>query len=78
MMKEILSSYKSSDKVVWVQEEPKNMGAWNFLSSRLIGDIPPTCMLFYSGRLESASPAVGSSKISAAQQSELISFSFTL
>jgi 2-oxoglutarate dehydrogenase E1 component len=78
MMKEILSSYKSSDKVVWVQEEPKNMGAWNFLSSRLIGDLPPTCMLFYSGRPESASPAVGSSKISTAQQSDLISSAFLL
>ncbi|MDR3669069.1 MAG: hypothetical protein P4L35_19740, partial [Ignavibacteriaceae bacterium] len=78
MIKEILSAYTSSDKVVWVQEEPKNMGAWNFLSSRLIGDLPPTCMLFYSGRPESASPAVGSAKIDHLQQSDLISSAFTL
>jgi len=78
LLKEILSSYPLADKVVWVQEEPKNMGAWNFLSSRLIGDLPPKCLLFYSGRPEAASPAVGSSKISALQQSELISSAFDI
>ena len=72
LLKEILSSYPLLDKVVWVQEEPKNMGAWNFLSSRLIGDLPQNCLLFYSGRPEGASPAVGSSKISNLQQKELI------
>jgi 2-oxoglutarate dehydrogenase E1 component len=78
LLKEILSSYPLSDKVVSVQEEPKNMGAWNFLSSRLIGDLPPKCLLFYSGRPEAASPAVGSSKISALQQSELVETAFKL
>lgn len=32
MMKEILSSYKNANDVVWVQEEPENMGAWNFMA----------------------------------------------
>jgi 2-oxoglutarate dehydrogenase complex dehydrogenase (E1) component-like enzyme len=78
MLKEILSSYTASKKVIWVQEEPKNMGAWNFLSSRLVGDLPVNCLLYYSGRPERASPAVGSSRISGLQQAELIQNSFTI
>ncbi len=75
-MKNILSSYKNSDKVVWVQEEPKNMGAWNFLSHRLSEDMLPAQKLLYSGRPESASPAVGSAKISNQQQLDLVEKSF--
>jgi 2-oxoglutarate dehydrogenase E1 component len=29
-MKELLSGYPNADKIIWVQEEPKNMGAWSF------------------------------------------------
>jgi 2-oxoglutarate dehydrogenase complex dehydrogenase (E1) component-like enzyme len=31
-LKKIIDGYTSADKIVWVQEEPRNMGAWNFLS----------------------------------------------
>jgi 2-oxoglutarate dehydrogenase E1 component len=54
----IISAYKNSTKVVWVQEEPRNMGAWNFISSRLV-ELIGEKKLLYSGRPESASPAVG-------------------
>ena len=76
MIKEILAEYKGADKVVWVQEEPKNMGAWNFLSGRLIGDLPERCLLFYSGRPEAASPAVGSANVSGLQEAELVEGAF--
>jgi 2-oxoglutarate dehydrogenase E1 component len=75
-IKEILSSYPSAKNVIWVQEEPKNMGAWIFLSSRLIGDLNPDQKLFYSGRPASASPAVGSARISSIQQNELVESAF--
>jgi 2-oxoglutarate dehydrogenase E1 component len=77
-IKEILGSYTNAKKVVWVQEEPKNMGAWMFLSSRLIEDLSDGQKLYYSGRPESASPAVGSAKISAQQQKDLVEVSFKL
>jgi len=75
-MKQILSSYPNSNKVIWVQEEPKNMGAWMFLSSRLVEDLTDQQKLYYSGRPEGAIPAVGSAKISIQQQKELIENSF--
>ncbi len=72
----LLKSYKNAKKVVWVQEEPKNMGAWNFLLPRLTEDLAKDQKLMYSGRPESASPAVGSSKISTQQQKELVENAF--
>jgi 2-oxoglutarate dehydrogenase E1 component len=71
-----LSSYSSVKEITWVQEEPKNMGAWNFLSQRLIENVPGKCNLDFVGRPESASPAVGSSRISTQQQKKLVKDAF--
>jgi 2-oxoglutarate dehydrogenase E1 component len=76
MVKEIVASYPASKKIIWVQEEPKNMGAWNFLASRLSESLSGGQKLLYSGRPESASPAVGSSRISVQQQKDLVERAF--
>lgn len=55
----------------WVQEEPENMGAWVHIL-RHCKDIAWR----YVGRSESASPAVGSSKVHAKQQGEILSNAF--
>ena len=75
-IRNILEKYPFVKKVKWVQEEPKNMGAWNFLYHRLRSDLPKDCELDYAGRPESASPAVGSYKISIQQQKKLVKDSF--
>lgn len=75
-IRKIIERYSSVKKVKWVQEEPMNMGAWNFLFNRLRNDLPKECELGYSGRPESASPAVGSYKISMQQQKKLVKDSF--
>jgi 2-oxoglutarate dehydrogenase E1 component len=75
-VRKILSSYVKAKKVVWVQEEPKNMGAWNYIAPKLMEDLGEGQRLRYSGRPESASPAVGSHKISTRQQKELVEGAF--
>jgi 2-oxoglutarate dehydrogenase E1 component len=75
-IQKIFGKYSPVNKVTWVQEEPKNMGAWNFLYHRLKNDLPKNCELDYVGRPESASPAVGSYKISIQQQKKLIKDAF--
>ncbi len=75
-VREILSSYINSKNIVWVQEEPRNMGAWSFIAPRLLDDLAEGQRLRYVGRPESASPAVGSNKISNRQQKELIENAF--
>jgi 2-oxoglutarate dehydrogenase E1 component len=45
---------------VWVQEEPQNMGAWEYIQPILRELLPEKQKLRYAGRKESASPATGS------------------
>ncbi len=78
IIEKILAAYPKSKNIVWVQEEPKNMGAWGFLSWRLQKHLSDKQTLHYSGRESSASPAVGSQKISQKQQEKLIKDAFDL
>jgi len=71
-LKEIFAKYNKAADVVWLQEEPKNMGAWNFLADRLREDILPTQKLRYSGRNASASTATGSLKRHQTEQEMLL------
>jgi 2-oxoglutarate dehydrogenase E1 component len=77
-LKKILNSYPNVKKIIWVQEEPKNMGAWNFISQRIFDVISTGKKLYYAGRPESASPAAGSAKISSQQQKELVEQAFKI
>ena len=51
--------YSKVTQVVWVQEEPRNRGAWLFMKDRF-GRFFPSVPLQYIGREGSASPATGS------------------
>lgn len=56
----VLSSYPNLEQVTWVQEEPHNMGAWDYLRPRLRNLITGRWPLYYVGRPPSSSPAEGS------------------
>jgi 2-oxoglutarate dehydrogenase E1 component len=55
----IVDLYPSVTEVVWAQEEPKNMGAWTFVSPRLRVSTGNAMIVRYIGRPERASPAEG-------------------
>ncbi|MBL8212083.1 MAG: multifunctional oxoglutarate decarboxylase/oxoglutarate dehydrogenase thiamine pyrophosphate-binding subunit/dihydrolipoyllysine-residue succinyltransferase subunit [Bryobacterales bacterium] len=75
---EQLMRYTPHAEVFWVQEEPKNMGPWRFMQENLDPMLEPSRRrLRYVGRVESASPATGSSKRHAAEQAEIIEASFS-
>lgn len=76
LMSKLLQTYPNAKTVKWVQEEPQNMGAWNFLFPRLIKIIPDNLKLEFVGRQESPSPASGSSKKFQASQDEIIKKAF--
>ncbi|HUE75786.1 MAG TPA: 2-oxoglutarate dehydrogenase E1 component [Chloroflexota bacterium] len=67
-----LAGYRNAAEIVWVQEEPRNMGAWQFVESRLRACLPPGGELSYVGRAERASPAEGSARQHAAKQAYII------
>lgn len=75
-IKDILHSYHNATKLIWVQEEPKNMGAWNFLWHRLEEIKSEKQKLYCVSRPESASPAVGSARITLQQQTQLVKEAF--
>ena len=56
---ELISSYPNLEEIVWVQEEPKNMGAWKVMFRRLPEVIPEGVELRYTGRPQRASPGEG-------------------
>ena len=74
-MRRLLRAYPARD-VVWVQEEPWNMGAWFYVQERLRGCLPEGGTLRYVGRRESASPATGSYRVHEEEESELVQEAF--
>ncbi|HUP00741.1 MAG TPA: 2-oxoglutarate dehydrogenase E1 component [Gemmatimonadota bacterium] len=56
----LVAGYPKLERLVWVQEEPENMGAWRHLRHRLERHRPEGARLLYVGREEAASPATGS------------------
>ena len=59
--------------VTWVQETPRNMGAWSYILQRFYDmDVP----VRYAGRPESASPATGSHSRHMAEQAHLVAQAF--
>ena len=67
----LLSQYDKKAKVLWVQEEPENMGAWSYM----MRSYPYTQMDVVS-RKASASPATGFLKIHNQEQAEIVRKAF--
>ena len=71
-IKGILDGYRRAVEVVWLQEEPENMGAWNFVHGRLHKLLRDTHTLRHVSRAESASPASGSAALHRLEQDDLM------
>ena len=72
----VLDRYGGADEVVWVQEEPENMGAWTFVHGRLHRLLRDRFRLTHVSRPESASPATGSATLHHLEQEELLRRAF--
>jgi len=68
----VLRAYPHADTVIWLQEEPQNMGAWHFVETRLRNLLPSGAALRYIGRPEMASPSEGWSDAHAAEQRRIV------
>jgi 2-oxoglutarate dehydrogenase E1 component len=68
----VLDGYPNVEDVVWAQEEPKNMGAWTFVSPRLRGAVGNATPIRYVGRPERASPAEGYLSAHTEQQNAIV------
>jgi 2-oxoglutarate dehydrogenase E1 component len=76
MLKQELSLFKSASEFAWVQEEPKNMGAWSFVRDYL--EECTGTKVGYVGRSTKPSPATGFASEHAKEQSALIKEALTV
>ena len=70
LLREALAPYQAVADAVWLQEEPRNMGAWSFIRPHLaeiLGREPR-----YVGRPENDVPAVGSHRLHGEEQERII------
>jgi len=69
---ELIGRYPNLEEVVWVQEEPRNMGARAHMSPRLMQILPEHLRFGYIGRPERASPGEGYPVAHAQEQSRIV------
>jgi multifunctional 2-oxoglutarate metabolism enzyme len=75
---DILARYPETADVVWVQEEPRNMGPWRFVQEQMQPVLESTERgLQYVGRAPSASPASGSLKRHQEELAEILDQAFS-
>ncbi len=76
-VRDLLARYSPSADLVWLQEEPKNMGPWRFVEERMRKLLEGTGRrVRYVGRAEAASPATGLLNTHMAEQAEIINDAF--
>jgi 2-oxoglutarate dehydrogenase E1 component len=80
----VLKRYSSARDVVWVQEEPQNMGAWTYVFAQWNGALGKECggaplsarlqgrAIRFVGRIASAAPATGFHHVHEHEQEELV------
>jgi multifunctional 2-oxoglutarate metabolism enzyme len=71
-LKALIASYPNLKEIAWVQEEPRNMGAWKVMSRRMPGLLPEGVELTYIGRQGRASPGEGYSGAHALEQERIV------
>jgi multifunctional 2-oxoglutarate metabolism enzyme len=69
---DVIASYPNVEEVVWLQEEPENMGAWSFVRDRLHDLLGGDLDLSRVSRVASGSPATGSHAMHDLEQEDLL------
>jgi len=71
-----LARHPNATEVVWLQEEPENMGAWTFVRARLLALLRAGDELRPVTRIETGSPASGSIALHQMEQEDLMERAF--
>ncbi|MBC8099572.1 MAG: 2-oxoglutarate dehydrogenase E1 component, partial [Armatimonadetes bacterium] len=73
----LLARYPNLTQIIWAQEEPKNMGAWEYMQWRLKRLVNQALPVDYVGRNRSSSPAEGSKTAHIKNQSMIVGYAYT-
>ncbi|MDQ0483168.1 2-oxoglutarate dehydrogenase E1 component [Guptibacillus hwajinpoensis] len=71
-VKKIFERYSNVKEIIWLQEEPKNMGSWNYISPRIHESAPKGVAVSYVGRPDRSSPAGGEPNVHKKDQERII------
>ena len=71
-VRELTERFSNLEEVIWVQEEPKNMGAWPFIQSILPEIVSKNLSVDYIGRIKRSSPASGEPHIHKQEQAWIL------
>ncbi|HEY8502514.1 MAG TPA: multifunctional oxoglutarate decarboxylase/oxoglutarate dehydrogenase thiamine pyrophosphate-binding subunit/dihydrolipoyllysine-residue succinyltransferase subunit, partial [Solirubrobacterales bacterium] len=71
-LERLIATYPNLKEIAWVQEEPRNMGAWKVMSRRMPSVLPEGVALTYIGRQGRASPGEGYSGAHAREQERIV------
>jgi 2-oxoglutarate decarboxylase len=74
----LMDRYPNLREVLWVQEEPRNMGARAYMFPRLMQIMPPEMHFGYIGRPERASPGEGYPAAHATEQNRIVTTAIDL
>ncbi|WP_349407489.1 2-oxoglutarate dehydrogenase E1 component [Pseudalkalibacillus sp. SCS-8] len=69
---EYLEKYENLEEIIWVQEEPKNMGAWTYVESRIKSIASNRVTISYIGRPDRSSPAGGEPDVHKKEQERIL------
>src|SRR3712207_9593982 len=69
---ELMDSYPNLERVVWVQEEPRNMGARAFMRRRMAKILPEHLSYDYVGRQLRAAPGEGYAAAHKREQARIV------
>ena len=69
---EIIGRFPNLKQVIWVQEEPKNMGSWSFMEPRLQKLTSHSVHVDYVGRRRRSSPAEGDPNVHRKDQARIV------
>jgi len=71
-LKELMASYPNLERVVWVQEEPRNMGPRAYMRRRMAGILPEALHYYYVGRQLRAAQSEGYTAAHRKEQARIV------
>ncbi|SEM87441.1 2-oxoglutarate dehydrogenase E1 component [Paenibacillus sp. OV219] len=72
-VEQIIRRFPNLKEVLWVQEEPQNMGAWNYVEPRIRARVSNQTNVRYIGRPKRSSPASGFQYVHNMEQQRIVS-----
>lgn len=71
-MTNVIERFKNLKEIVWVQEEPQNMGAWTYMEPLLKTVAPEQADVHFIGRPRRSSPATGEPGVHKKEQARIV------